>query len=229
MVSGLVLDPAGNVYVAGRSSYSWGSPVIPYTAGTDAFVARLCANFTLKWHAFLGGSGVDYGLGIATGLDGNLHVVGTSDASWGSPVAGHSGGADGFLAVLADPQTTSVAVTSPNGAESWIAGTTHDIQWTSTGLVASVKIGTGEQRLDLEHRDCVDAQRRRAPVERAELTHDARTVRVTDTADACCSDSSNAAFTVAPALTVTSPNGGESWTMGSTQAVTWTSPARPQT
>ena len=224
MVSGLVLDPAGNVYVAGRSSYSWGSPVMPYTAGTDAFVARLCANFTLKWHAFLGGSGVDYGLGIATGLDGNLHVVGTSDASWGSPVAGHSGAADGFLAVLSDPQTTSVAVTSPDGGESWIAGTTHDIQWTSTGSVANVKI-----EYSANNGSSWSAVIASTPNDGAHpwsVPNSPTTlgrVRVTDTADACCSDGSNAAFTVAPALTVTSPNGGESWTMGSTQAVTWTS------
>ena len=37
-------------------------------------------------------------------------------------------------------------------------------------------------------------------------------------------DASNADFTVAPVptLTVTSPNGGESWLAGSTQTVTWT-------
>ena len=34
----------------------------------------------------------------------------------------------------------SITVTAPNGGESWQAGTTHDILWTSSGAIANVKI-----------------------------------------------------------------------------------------
>ena len=34
----------------------------------------------------------------------------------------------------------TVTVTSPNGGESWAAGSTHDITWTQTGLTGTVTI-----------------------------------------------------------------------------------------
>jgi hypothetical protein len=37
-------------------------------------------------------------------------------------------------------ETDSIIVTSPNGGESWTAGTTHTVKWTSTGTVGNVKI-----------------------------------------------------------------------------------------
>ena len=36
--------------------------------------------------------------------------------------------------------TDSLEVISPNGGESWTAGTSHDITWTSTGTIANVNI-----------------------------------------------------------------------------------------
>ncbi len=36
--------------------------------------------------------------------------------------------------------TASITVTSPNGGESWAAGSTHDITWTTTGTVGSLNI-----------------------------------------------------------------------------------------
>src|SRR5205807_10430693 len=40
---GLAVDRSGNVYVTGQSNATWGSPVRAYTAGRDAFVAKLSA------------------------------------------------------------------------------------------------------------------------------------------------------------------------------------------
>ena len=37
----IALDDIGNVYLAGVSEGGWGSPVRPYTSGTDAYVAKL--------------------------------------------------------------------------------------------------------------------------------------------------------------------------------------------
>nr|WP_309243023.1 lamin tail domain-containing protein [Hyalangium versicolor] len=49
-------------------------------------------------------------------------------------------------------------------------------------------------------------------------------VRITDTSNSTVTDTSNAAFTiVAASVTVTSPNGGESWVGGTSQNITWTS------
>jgi hypothetical protein len=43
------------------------------------------------------------------------------------------------LSVLAFAQ--SITVTSPNGGENWVIGSTHGIRWDSTGLSGNVKIG----------------------------------------------------------------------------------------
>ena len=44
------------------------------------------------------------------------------------------------LTVTAPVVAPSLTVTSPNGGETWAAGTTHDITWTQTGLTGTVTI-----------------------------------------------------------------------------------------
>ena len=53
----LAIDGSGNIYVTGYSDATWGSPVRAYTAGVDAFVAKLDSSGALVWNTFLGGSG----------------------------------------------------------------------------------------------------------------------------------------------------------------------------
>jgi hypothetical protein len=101
---GLAITVEGSdVYVAGRSRSTWGSPTRAYTSGTDAFVARLDKNTgALGWNTFLGGSGDDWSAGIAAG-GGNVWVGGTSNASWqgtSAPKRLYSGGYDVFVAHL---------------------------------------------------------------------------------------------------------------------------------
>ena len=45
-----------------------------------------------------------------------------------------------FVYVNDVPASSSITVTSPNGGESWVAGTTHNITWTSIGAVGNVQI-----------------------------------------------------------------------------------------
>jgi hypothetical protein len=98
--TGIAVDGSGNLYVAGTSDASWGSPVRSYTSNWDAFAVKLNSSGNLLWNTFLGGSGIDYGTDIAVDGSGNVHVAGTSDATWGSPVRAHfgSGNYDAFIA-----------------------------------------------------------------------------------------------------------------------------------
>lgn len=101
--AGLAVDGAGSVLVTGFSSGTWGAPVRAYSAGSDAFAAKLTSGGALAWNTFLGsGSGFfgDNGSGIAVDGGGNVYVTGTSGASWGAPVRAFTGGIDAFAVKL---------------------------------------------------------------------------------------------------------------------------------
>jgi hypothetical protein len=103
----VTLDRGGNIYVAGDSSATWGSPLRAFAGGHDAFAAKLRSSGALVSSAFLGGSDDDYGHGIA--VDGSgAYVAGYSDASWGSPLRAYSGSSDVFAARVTLPHTCSL-------------------------------------------------------------------------------------------------------------------------
>ena len=98
----IAVDSAGNIYVAGTSEATWGTPARAYGGGLDAFVAKLDADGSLLWNTFLGSSSTVYGeddYGHAITLDGigGVYVAGTSGASWGGTIT-HSGNLDAFVA-----------------------------------------------------------------------------------------------------------------------------------
>jgi hypothetical protein len=98
----VAVDGSGNVYVVGRSSASWGSPVRAYNSGNDgAYAAKLDSSGNLIWNTFLGGSMDDEAYAVAVDGSGNVYVSGLSSASWGSPVRAYGGGIyDAFAAKL---------------------------------------------------------------------------------------------------------------------------------
>ena len=124
----------------------------------------------------------------------------------------------------------SLTLTSPNGAESWIVGTSHNITWTSVGTNGSVHdnltlqysvngasgpwidIATGQSNdgtYSWTIADNVSSQ------VRLKLFDASRTATV---------DTSDANFAIAsPTLTLTSPNGAEQWVVGISHNITWTS------
>ena len=99
---GIAVDSSQNVYVAGYSTISWGTPVRAKSSLMDGFAAKLDSNGNLTWNTFLGGSGNDQSYGIALDAIGNVYVSGKSPSSWGVPVQSHSGSDDGFVTKLAN-------------------------------------------------------------------------------------------------------------------------------
>jgi hypothetical protein len=98
---GIAVDANGAVYVVGRGNNSCGRPVRAYSAGADAFVARLAgASGALVWSTFLGGRENDQANAIAVDGNGNLLVAGASGGAWGSPVRGYTEGGDAFVVKL---------------------------------------------------------------------------------------------------------------------------------
>jgi hypothetical protein len=61
----IAVDGSGNVYVAGESDASWGSPVRSYTANYDAFAAKVVFTNTISGNAGVAGATLSYTDGTA--------------------------------------------------------------------------------------------------------------------------------------------------------------------
>ncbi|MBW1799445.1 MAG: SBBP repeat-containing protein [Deltaproteobacteria bacterium] len=97
---GIALDNSGNVYVAGDSEATWGTPINALAGGYDVFAAKLDSDGNRIWHTFMGSTGDDLQAYTAIDSAGNVYVTGLSPATWGTPVNAHSGGEDIFVARL---------------------------------------------------------------------------------------------------------------------------------
>ncbi len=126
-----------------------------------------------------------------------------------------------------------ITVTSPNGGENWIAGTTKVIRWTYTGnpgtsvkiellkggvlkippIAFSASIGSGGNGSYTWH------------IPAFQTSGTDYKVRITSTTKSIYNDTSDANFAIsappAPTINVTSPNGGENWKRGTTHMITW--------
>jgi hypothetical protein len=118
-----------------------------------------------------------------------------------------------------------ITVTSPNGGEEWKADSTYNITWTSAYTSGTVKIeysidnGSNWTEIIASIPDSGIY-----PWTIPDTPSDSCLVIITDT-DGRPSDTSDAVFTISPVpfITVTSPNGGENWQVGSSHDITWTS------
>jgi hypothetical protein len=95
----LTIDQAGNVFAAGKSKNSWGTPIVAHgNTYWDGFVAKFNSSGLLIWNTFIGASTSSTCKAIASSASGNIYVAGETGATWGSPISPYSGGIDGFLA-----------------------------------------------------------------------------------------------------------------------------------
>jgi hypothetical protein len=118
----------------------------------------------------------------------------------------------------------ALALTSPNGGESWAAGSTHNITWSSTGIILlklefSMNNGLTWDLITAAIDASTGSYSWTVPV----WPSSEYLVRATNANNTTLKDVSNAVFTVTPSVTVISPNGGESWACGSTHDITWIS------
>jgi lysophospholipase L1-like esterase len=132
----------------------------------------------------------------------------------------------------------SITVASPNGGESWSAGSTRTISWTYTGSPGSyVRIllykGSSLNRTIASYARIGSngngSYNWAIPSNQAAGSD--YSIRVTSTSSSLYTDASNSQFTIVgplpPSITVASPNGGESWSAGSTRTISWTYTGSP--
>jgi hypothetical protein len=122
--------------------------------------------------------------------------------------------------------TGSITVVAPNGGESWIAGRTYVITWTSTGGgLAYVKIDLyrgGSYLSTLTPSTANDGSYDWGIPSNTVIAADYR-VRIESAAYSTIADDSNGLFSVTGSLSLSSPVGGGSWTAGRTYAISWSS------
>ncbi|MFH0774686.1 MAG: CARDB domain-containing protein [bacterium] len=121
--------------------------------------------------------------------------------------------------------TATITVTSPNGGESWQRGTSHSITWSSIGVGSSVKIelykgGVWNSTINSSTSNN-GLYSWLIPINMAAGID--YKIKVTDYNDSGTYDYSDSNFSITATITVTSPNGGESWGTGTSHSITWNS------
>jgi len=122
--------------------------------------------------------------------------------------------------------TSSITVVSPNGGETWAAGSTQTIFWTSTGSISNVKIeystNSGSTWTTVISSTANDGSHSwKIPT----VSSTKCKVRIKEASGGTPTDNSNAVFSIVtsttPTITVTSPNGGETLVVGASHTITW--------
>ncbi len=119
---GIAVDGSGNAYVTGLTAST--QATFPVTVGpdlthnggfADAFVAKVNATGTaLVYCGYIGGSGGDYGTGIAVDSSANAYVIGVTTSSQDTfpvtvgPDLTYNGGSDAFVAKVSAAGTALV-------------------------------------------------------------------------------------------------------------------------
>jgi surfactin synthase thioesterase subunit len=117
-----------------------------------------------------------------------------------------------------------ITVTSPNGGESWATGVEYTITWTDS-LAENVKIELYKGGVfDSELFDSTESDGAKSwTIPMTTVPDSDYSIKITSVDSSNVFDFSDANFTIyASFISITVPNGGESWQAGTTQTITWT-------
>ena len=121
----------------------------------------------------------------------------------------------------------TLTLTAPNGGESWEATTSHDITWTSTGDISNVKLEYSTDNFASDVNTIVASTADDGTYEWTIPEDPSVTVkvRISDASDSTVNDLSNSDLSLLTerTITLTDPNGGESWEATTSYDITWTS------
>ena len=119
-----------------------------------------------------------------------------------------------------------VTVTSPNGGENWQLGSTYNINWTSlenSGPSLRITLYKGEEYYSTITGDTPDDGSYSWIIPSIFSTGNDYKVKITSNTNSAFFDFSDNNFTIVRGITVTSPNGGENWELGTIHNINWIS------
>jgi len=173
-----------------------------------------------------------------TGTLGGVYISRDAGASWQNFDAGFSSSAKfnyGLLAldsltVIAGQQngiyklqyTPSIQVISPNGGEFFTSGFQHTIEWTASNLYAvKIEYSTNNGGAWITIADSIPLSQTTYDWITPSTISSQYRIRISDRLYTTTSDTSDTTFTI-NSLNIVVPNGGEQWSGGSYQTISWT-------
>ncbi len=198
---------------------------------------QIASQQTISWSSTNGGPNVQIEISRNSGVDWEVLADSTeNDGSWQWAVTGPSSqscllrlnakngsASDTSDATFTISEVPTIAVTSPNGAESWEIGSDQQITWTSVNITSAVEISLSWNNglvwfvvEDSTENDGNWSWKVTGPVS------DSCLVRIS-AVDGSVTDISDAPFAVFDGLVIslTSPNGGELWEIGGQREISW--------
>ena len=113
----VAVDGSGNVHVTGYFSgtVDFGAGDVTSAGATDGFVTKLNSSGAHQWTTTLGGTGNDYGWGVAVDGSSNVHVTGHFDGTvdFGAGDVASAGNYDGFVVKLDSAGDATVTASDP--------------------------------------------------------------------------------------------------------------------
>lgn len=120
----------------------------------------------------------------------------------------------------------SITVVSPNGGENWPCFTSQNVQWMFTGMPPTVNILLSTDNMvtwttvatSIASGSMGGSHSITVPYANSNKCF----IRVEDSTNPSIKDESNGSFSIIPpTITITTPNGGETWNIGTSYDITW--------
>jgi len=205
----IATDGSGNVYVTGTSFESWNGPDLEnplhaYSGSNDIFALKLDSGGAYQWHTFYGSSEWDHGNAIVTDGSGNVYVTGISVSSWNgpdgqSPLHAHTGYSDIFVLKL-----------DSSGPYQWHTFYGSNDLDNGYGIAAD---GSGNVYVTGTSSESWNGPAGESPLHANSGGYD----------DIFILKLSH----IIAGISLSSPNGGETWATGSAQTIRWTYTGNP--